>query len=327
MENPYKILNIPINSSIEDVKKAYKLIALKSHPDKLNNFTAEEKNIKIKEFMNATNAYNKILNKNIGDDDYININPDDWVETFDEIMNSQLFKEMVNFFMKYKSKITKHQIKVDIKYSDYYSTSKKKLRLLLKKIEEPVYINLDCSKYPFHTINYFDDNDNEHEILINMVFTKNNNTGYYHCHQNNINKNKCVFNDNEDDNENDNENDNDNENENENKNCDNDNNCHDCSKYDDNDKINLIYNLNINTTHYIIGDTIDFPFLNKEIINIKIKPFEKRFIKKGYGINKGDFIINFIYNPIKKEDFNKLFDADKNEMVRILKILKNDIKI
>jgi len=302
MENPYKILNIPINSSIDDVKKAYKIIALKSHPDKLNNFSAEEKNIKIKEFMDATNAYNKILNKNVGDDDYININPDDWIETFNDIMNSELFKGMVSFFMKFKSKAIKHQVKVPIKYSDYYSVSKKKLMLFLKKIEEPVYINLDCSKYPQHTINYFDNNDNEHEIIINMVFGNkdNNNKGYYHIHQNNLNENKCMSNKDR---------------------------FYECQDCDENDKIDLVYDLNIDTTDYIIGDIIDFPFLNKEIINIKIEPFNKKFIKEGYGINKGDFIINYIYNPINKEDFDKLSDADKNEMVRIFKILKNDIKL
>ena len=44
----------------------------------------------------------------------------------------------------------------------------KKLRLFLKKIEEPVYINLNCKNYPSHTINYFDNNDNEHEIHIKI---------------------------------------------------------------------------------------------------------------------------------------------------------------
>ena len=32
-ENPYKILNISNDSNIEEVKKAYRKIALKSHPD------------------------------------------------------------------------------------------------------------------------------------------------------------------------------------------------------------------------------------------------------------------------------------------------------
>ena len=292
MENPYKILNISPNSSIDDVKKAYKNIALKSHPDKLNNISIEEKNIKIKEFMNATDAYNKILNKNVGDDDYLSTNPDDWIETFNIIMNSHMFKEMVNLFMKYKSRAKKHNISVDIKYSDYYSTTKKKLRIFLKNIEEPIYIDLDCSKFPKHTINYFDDNENEHEILINMVLAENNNNGYYHIYDNDGN---------------------------------NGNNGNDDAN--NNGKINIIYELNIDTVDYIIGNTKEHIFLNKELIHIIIEPFSDCFIKKGYGINKGDFIVNFNYNPIKKENWDKLSKADKNEMVRIFKILKNDIKL
>ena len=298
MENPYKILNISPNSSIDDVKKAYKNIALKSHPDKLNNISIEEKNIKIKEFMNATDAYNKILNKNVGDDDYLSTNPDDWIETFNNIMNSHMFKEMVNLFMKYKSRSKKHNVNVDIKYSDYYSTTKKKLRIFLKNIEEPIYIDLDCSKFPKHTINYFDDNENEHEILINMILAENNNSGYYHIYDNDGNNGN---NDNNDNNGNDDAN--------------------------NNGKINIIYELNIDTVDYIIGNTKEHIFLNKELIHIIIEPFSDCFIKKGYGINKGDFIVNFNYNPIKKENWDKLSKADKNEMVRIFKILKNDIKL
>jgi len=290
INNPYKILNIPLDSSIDDVKKAYKNIALKSHPDKLNNIKdINEKNKKIKDFMEATNAYNSIMNKNdINFDDFnfddIDINYDDWTDTFNNITNSNLFKEVINVFMKFKNRIRKHNINVDIKYSDYFNPNKKKLRIFLKNVIEPIYINLDCKKFPKHIINYFDDNDNEYEITINMILINdiNINNGFYHI--------------------------------------DNDNN--DIEK-----NIDIYYDIDIDTIDYIIGNTKELIFINKEILNIIIDPFTDIYIKKELGINGGDLIINFKYNPIKKEKWNKLIDADKKEMVRIFTNIKNDIKI
>ena len=82
--NPFKILNLPDNSSIEDVKKAYKKIALNSHPDKLNNIKDEkEKKKKIKDFMDATNAYKKLLNEDIEFDDD-NWDYNDWMNSFND---------------------------------------------------------------------------------------------------------------------------------------------------------------------------------------------------------------------------------------------------
>jgi DnaJ-class molecular chaperone len=285
LENPYKILDIPFNSSIEDVKKAYKNIALKSHPDKLNNIKdINEKNKKIKEFMEATNAYNKIMNINNGDynkddDDDFNFdyNYDEWINTFNEMKESKLFKNVVNAFMNFKPKINKHNINVEIKLNDYFSPNKKKLRIFLKNVNEPIYINLDCKKYPLHVINYFDDNDNEHEITINMTLMNNIelNNGYYFNNENN----------------------------------------------------NLYYDINIDTIDYILGSKKEFVFFNKEIIEVDIEPFSLSHSIHGKGINEGDLIINLKYNPIEKEKWENLNDANKIEMIRIFQILKNDIKI
>lgn len=297
-KNPYKILGLPIDSSIDEVKRTYKLIALKSHPDKLNNITdTEERNKKIKDFIEATNAYNKILKGEVNnfdnfDDcdfnfDFNNYNYEDfkftyedWEETFNNIRNSDLMKNLVNMYMKYKSKpAKKHNINVDIKYSDYFNTNKKKLRLFLKGVEEPVYINLNCKQYPSCTINYIDDNDNEHEINIKMIFIndKSANNDYYHLDEDENNETN---------------------------------------------KINLYYDLNIDTIDYIIGGTKELLFVNKEKLIINIEEFTDEKIIDNYGINGGSLIINYNYKPINKDIWNKLSDADKREMIRILEKLK-----
>lgn len=294
-KNPFTILNIPINSSIDDVKKAYRNLALKSHPDKLNSITnLEEKNKKIKEFMEATNAYNSIINGNSNFDDsnfnfnYTNfddmdINFEELKETFDTIRQSSLFKEVVNSFMKFRNKLKKHSINVDIKYSDYFSPNKKKLRIFLKNLEEPIYINLDCSKFPIHIINYFDDNDNEHEITINMNLINDTtiNKGFYHLDKD------------------------ENEEENENK------------------KIDIYYEMNVNTIDYFIGTKKELTFVTKEIIEVIIEPFSDSYTKEGYGINGGDLIIVMVYNPIKKEIWDKINENDKKEVIRIFEKLKD----
>lgn len=288
--NPYIILGLPIGSSIDDVKKVYKSIALKSHPDKINNISdINERNKRIKEFIDSTNAYNRILkgdyNCDSNDYDSNDYNYDDykftfedWEETINNIRQSDLFKDVVSMIMKFKSKIKKHNINVDIKYADYFSNHKKKLRLFLKGIEEPIYINLDCKKYPSCIINYFDDNDNEHEITIQMTFINDKivNNDFYH---------------------------------------------NDSDDSDNSNKIDIYYNMKIDTIDYLIGNTKELQFFNKEIIKINIQPFAKEFIINNYGINKGNLIIIFDYQQIKKENWDKLSDADRNEFIRILKLI------
>jgi DnaJ-class molecular chaperone len=57
LEECYKILEISKDSSFDNIKKQYRKLSLKYHPDKNNNTTSET-------FKKITNAYNFIINNN-----------------------------------------------------------------------------------------------------------------------------------------------------------------------------------------------------------------------------------------------------------------------
>lgn len=186
--NPYDILGIPHNSSKEHVKKTYKNIALSCHPDKLVHETNEEiKQEKINKFKTATIAYDSIINnKNFIDIDYTeNINWNDIWKTFlnkentGEIIKG-VFVDLASLFMKsnikprsyYNPKQNKpiniHNISVDVSYNEILKNTRKKLRLFLIDVDEPVFVNIYCNSFPKVVIEYNDEHDNEHEIVINM---------------------------------------------------------------------------------------------------------------------------------------------------------------
>ena len=58
LEECYKILELSKESSFDNIKKQYRKLSLKYHPDKNNNTTSEI-------FKKITNAYNFIINNNI----------------------------------------------------------------------------------------------------------------------------------------------------------------------------------------------------------------------------------------------------------------------
>ncbi len=62
-EDPYTVLNIPVDASDKDIKKAYKELAGKYHPDKVQHLGDEFKEIAEKRFKEIQNAYQELMRK------------------------------------------------------------------------------------------------------------------------------------------------------------------------------------------------------------------------------------------------------------------------
>jgi len=59
-ESPYKILGISHDASDEDIKKAYRMMALRYHPDKVSHLGEDVKKAALEKFQELNNAYQKI---------------------------------------------------------------------------------------------------------------------------------------------------------------------------------------------------------------------------------------------------------------------------
>jgi DnaJ-class molecular chaperone len=189
----------------DEIKGIYKKIALECHPDKLTHVSDEgERNAKIERFKMATIAYKKAMDdfENYGKlnyrgteynfdnlaDDYEIYNSFDlnfWKNTYDGIFKDKdkiknTFIDVASYFFNKgfktknhyepSTKIVKHSINLPITYYDLCSQTKRKLRILLKNVKEPVFITICCKNdYPCLTRQYIDDDSIEHEIIIQMI--------------------------------------------------------------------------------------------------------------------------------------------------------------
>lgn len=184
MKNPYIVLGISINSTYNDIKNAYTKIALKNHPDKIANLSEEEKKNCINKFREATEAYQYLTNQSKNnfdcEDFYDNFN---WKDFLYEMINDKNNIELVNniasflinnnFINKGSKGPIKHKLVLYVTLQELYSNTKKKIRLILKKINKPIYLSLNCMDiYPYYNKIYIDDDGVEHDIDINFKIEK-----------------------------------------------------------------------------------------------------------------------------------------------------------
>jgi DnaJ-class molecular chaperone len=332
----------------EEIKNIYKKIALECHPDKLINITEEvERAAKIERFKKASIGYKKAIEDfdNYGKlnycgtdynfdnlaDDYEIYNSFDlnfWKNTYDGIfkdkeMIKNTFIDVAGFFFNRgfknknyynpSTKIIKHNINLPITYFDLCTLNKRKLRILLKNVKEPVYITLCCkTDYPCLTRQYIDDDSIEHEIVINMII------------------------DNDDDNECDYESD-------EEGKCDDlgsseksgcilkdikythiiqtiQPNSNSNNKGSGSYKIDLYIAIDINILEYLVGGVKKVKYVDGTVFDIDIEPFSTSdIVIKNKGLLGGNLNVKLVYRNIRLKDWEKISVKKRERIVNLMK--------
>lgn len=156
MSSPYDILGLAPSASLDDVKQRYKELAKKNHPDKLQHLTVEERAEKEEFFKKVTVAYHVIC-ESIQSRGRPNIDEGTapWKHLWSMFSQDHgdiwtVFKNtMSDVATKYQNIHSKeHHVNCNVTLKEVKAKEKRRLRLFLQGVMVPVFVTLDCGKYP-----------------------------------------------------------------------------------------------------------------------------------------------------------------------------------
>lgn len=286
------ILGLDTTATKEDIKKAYKSIALKTHPDKLTNLDDAEREEKELQFKEVSEAYQRLIDDNFTED-ILN----DFFDDFDDNeglssmfggssgikmfsgMASKLFQSgafqgaFQNTFQNTFQNQFQSIFKASVTITYYDLINKRKVEKDFNLCGIPTKAVIDCSKFPRQQITRsFNGLSSTADIEMKLEDTPD--------YQNEILSSG---------------------------------------------KVNLIYNLNISHYDYYKGFNHSFIHIDGNKVNFKTKRMSKKILKiKNRGLNGGDLLIKLnLFNPSNK-NLEKIEKEDYDKFLDILNALCND---
>ena len=151
------ILGLNETATEADIKKAYKSIALKTHPDKLVDLDENERNEKELQFKEASEAYKRLIDNNFSDifDDIFGGSEsmasmfggsEGMASMFGGSDGMKMFSGMANKL--FQSQSFQSIFKTSVKITYYDLIYKRKLEKQFNLCGMPTKAIIDCSKFP-----------------------------------------------------------------------------------------------------------------------------------------------------------------------------------
>jgi DnaJ-class molecular chaperone len=279
------ILGLDETATEVDIKKAYKAIALKTHPDKLIDLEENEKIEKETQFKEASEAYQRLIDNNF-DDIFSELFGDSegmsgMASMFGGSENiSGMFggAEGIKMFGGMASKLFQSQsfksiFTTSVKITFYDLIYKRKLEKQINICGIPTKAIIDCSKFPKQTLTR-SFNGLSSTAEINFKFEEDD-----------------VYN----------------------------------SVIYENGNVDLIYNMKISHYDFYKGFQHSFTHIDGNSVSFKAKRMSKKTLKiKGRGLNGGDLLIKLILINPNNNNLEKISLEDYEKFLNVLNALYND---
>lgn len=169
IDDPYDILGLTPTASKSEVRARFKELAMKNHPDKLHNLSPDERKEKEDYFKQVNVAYTMIMEGADPPQQQASTpSADYWRTVWKRVADQNIWETFVDVAHKYIRRKT-HRIYVPVSIEDVRTMLCKKIQLILKGVDEPVYTTINCGDYPGISFEYEAHDGSYHNIQ--MTFT------------------------------------------------------------------------------------------------------------------------------------------------------------
>lgn len=167
--NPYDVLGVPPSCSIDDIRKAYKRLAMQNHPDKLQHLSPDKRAEHEELFKNITVAYHVLMQEHDRSQPHTT---DTWKQMWSQmemfLNEKNVWSTVFDVATRY-IKVKRHRVRLPVTLEEIYTRYNKKVEFVLKGLAMPPRTMINCGEYPETSFDFEDEHGRNHHVIVMLV--------------------------------------------------------------------------------------------------------------------------------------------------------------